>query len=112
LALSSRNEYLDSEQRRAATILNGALSEASQAYDEGERNTGRLVELVRSRLEQEPLARIDYVSVNDAESLETLDRLDNGPALMSLAVFVGETRLIDNVVLGKAKKHDAAGMNA
>jgi pantoate--beta-alanine ligase len=65
--------------------------------------------LVRTTIEKEPLARIDYVSINDAETLERLDRIDERPALISLAVFVGQTRLIDNVVLGKNKKHEAAG---
>jgi pantoate--beta-alanine ligase len=112
LALSSRNAYLDAGQRRAAAVLNSALSEAGHAYGEGERHGGRLVELVRSRLEQEPLVRIDYVSLNDAETLAKLDWLEERPALLSLAAFVGETRLIDNVVLGKPKGHDAAGANA
>lgn len=112
LALSSRNNYLDDEQRRAAAVLNRALSKASAAYDEGERNAARLTELVRTTIEGEPLARIDYVSVNDAETLERLDKIDDHPALVSLAVFVGKTRLIDNVVLGKTKKHEVAGANA
>jgi len=112
LALSSRNARLDAEQRRAAAVLSNALSEASRAFDDGERNSGRLLEIVGARIDQEPLARIDYVSINDAETLENLDRLDERPVLLSLAAFVGETRLIDNVVLGKTKKHEAAGANA
>jgi len=109
LAMSSRNNYLNDEQRRAATVLNRALTQAREAYEEGEQNTTRLVEMVREAIEKEPLARIDYVSVNDAETLERLDKIDDRLALVSLAVFVGETRLIDNVVLGKTKKHVAAG---
>jgi pantoate--beta-alanine ligase len=109
LARSSRNNYLDDEQRRAAAVLNRALSKAGAAYDEGERNAARLIELVRTTIEREPLARIDYVSVNDAETLDRLDKIDDRSALVSLAVFVGETRLIDNVVLGKTKKQEAAG---
>jgi pantoate--beta-alanine ligase len=108
LAMSSRNSYLDNEQRRAATILHRALSKAGAAYDEGERSAARLIELVRTMIEAEPLARIDYVSVNDSETLERLDKIDDHTALVSLAVFVGKTRLIDNVVLGKTKKHEAA----
>ena len=111
LARSSRNNYLDDEQRRAATVVHRALSKASEAYDEGERNAARLTELVRTTIEKEPLARIDYVSVNDAETLDRLDKIDDRTALVSLAVFIGKTRLIDNVVLGKAKKHEA-GANA
>ncbi len=108
LAMSSRNNYLDDEQRRAATVLKRALSKASEAYEEGEHSATRLTELVRATIEKEPLARIDYVHVNDAETLEQLDKLDDRPALISLAVFLGSTRLIDNVVLGKTKKHAAA----
>ena len=109
LAMSSRNAYLDKSQREAATVLNRALKQARTAYDEGERNALRLIELVRAAIEAQPLARIDYVSVNDAVSLEKLEKLDDRPALLSLAVFIGKTRLIDNVVLGKAQKYDAAG---
>jgi pantoate--beta-alanine ligase len=109
LAMSSRNDYLNDEQRRAAAVLHRSLSRALEAFEEGERNGTRLTELVRTTIEKEPLARIDYVSINDAETLERLDRIDERPALISLAVFVGQTRLIDNVVLGKNKKHEAAG---
>jgi pantoate--beta-alanine ligase len=109
LAMSSRNAYLDAEQRRAASVLHRSLSQAREAYEEGERSATRLSELVRTTIAEEPLARIDYVSVNDVETLARLDKLDDRSALISLAVFVGKTRLIDNVVLGKAKKHDVAG---
>ena len=103
LALSSRNNYLDDDQRRAATVLNRALSQAREVYDEGEHSAARLIEFVRATVEAEPLARIDYASVNDAETLEKLEKIEDRPALVSLAVFIGNTRLIDNVVLGKAK---------
>jgi pantoate--beta-alanine ligase len=112
LALSSRNDYLSDEERRAAGVLYRALSQAAAAYDEGEHSAARLIELVRSSIEQERLARVDYVSVNDAETLEKLDKLDDRPALVSIAVFIGNTRLIDNIVLGKAKKQDAARAKA
>jgi pantoate--beta-alanine ligase len=59
-------------------------------------------------IEQEPQARIDYISLNDAETLEKLDRIDERSALLSLAVFIGKTRLIDNTVLGN-RKQDAVG---
>ena len=109
LAMSSRNDYLDDEQRRAAAVLHRSLSQAREAFEEGERSATRLTELVRTTIEAEPLARIDYVSINDAKTLARLDKIDERPALISLAVFVGKTRLIDNVVLGKIKKQDAAG---
>lgn len=108
LAMSSRNSYLTEEGRRAAAVLSRALSKALRAYDDGEHNALRLVELVRSTVTKEPLVRIEYVSINDAETLDPLDRIEEAPALLSLAAFVGRTRLIDNVVLGKTKKQDAA----
>ena len=108
LALSSRNDYLDDEHRSAATVLYRSLSRAAAEYDEGERNTARLIEAVKSTVATEPLARLDYVSVNDAETLEPLGELGDRTALISMAVFIGKTRLIDNVVLGKAKEQDAA----
>jgi pantoate--beta-alanine ligase len=110
LAMSSRNDYLNEEQRRAAAVLHRSLSQAREAFEEGERSATRLTELVRTTIEKEPLARIDYVSINDAETLAQLDKIDDRLALVSLAVFVGKTRLIDNVLLGKTKKHETAGV--
>jgi len=112
LALSSRNAYLGQEERRAATVLNRALAQANEAYEAGEHHAGRLIELVRSQIEHESLVRIDYVSINDAETLEKLDKVDDDrPTLLSLAAFIGKTRLIDNVILGKPQKN-AASANA
>jgi len=108
LALSSRNAYLTDEQKRAATVLHWGLSQARSAYESGERNGVRLLELVRSTIAAEPLARIDYVSLNDAETLEPLEHIAERPALLSLAVYLGKTRLIDNMVLGQTEKQDAA----
>jgi pantoate--beta-alanine ligase len=112
LALSSRNQYLSEEQRRAATVLRRALTKARAEYNEGEHNAARLIEVVQKTIATEPLARVDYVSVNDLETLEEVDRIDDRPALVSLAAFIGKTRLIDNVVLGKTKQQDAAGATA
>ena len=111
LAMSSRNVYLTREERIAATALNRALLKAAAAFAEGERSAGRLIEIARLTLESEPLARIDYVELNDAETLQPLERMNGRPALLSLAVFIGNTRLIDNLVLGKAERN-AAGANA
>lgn len=112
LAMSSRNEFLDDEQRRAAVALNQALLKAQEAYDAGEQNVPRLIEIARTVVENEPLARIDYISVNDAETFEKLDKIDDRPALISLAVFIGNTRLIDNILLRTAKESEAAGAKA
>jgi pantoate--beta-alanine ligase len=108
LAMSSRNNYLTDEERQAAAVLNRGLTKAREAYEEGERNGARLIEIARTAIEKEPLARIDYLSLNDAETLGKLDKIEDRPALLSLAAFIGSTRLIDNVVLGKAKKETAA----
>jgi pantoate--beta-alanine ligase len=98
LALSSRNVYLSPEERTAAAVLSRALRLAEQRYRDGERSGTRLREIMRAELAAEPLAHPDYVSVADADSLEELDAVD-GPTLLSLAVRIGKTRLIDNIPL-------------
>jgi pantoate--beta-alanine ligase len=108
LALSSRNAYLTAEEKRAATVLHRGLSQAASAYENGERDGTRLLELVRSTIVAESLARVDYISLNDAETLAPLERIADRPALLSLAVYLGKTRLIDNMVLGQTEKQDAA----
>lgn len=104
LALSSRNVYLNEDERGAATILHRALERAETAYENGERTGQRLAEIVRSVIEQESLARLEYVSIADADTLEKLDKLDNRTALVSLAARFGKTRLIDNIVLNPARQ--------
>lgn len=105
LALSSRNAYLNDEQRKAAAVLYRALSQAREVYLEGERNPKRLAEAVRAQVESEPLARLEYVGVVDAETMEKFDRIpEERPALIALAAHVGPTRLIDNIVLQPARQ--------
>jgi pantoate--beta-alanine ligase len=99
LAMSSRNVYLTPEQRRAATVLSRALRLAETRCVGGERDAGVLRTAMSETIGSEPLAAIDYVSVADAETLEELERID-WPALASLAVRFGSTRLIDNTTLG------------
>jgi pantoate--beta-alanine ligase len=103
LALSSRNSYLDGEERRAAVVLYRSLGRAKEAYKSGERSGTRLADIVKATVDAEPRARLDYVSVADAETLEPLDKLDERTVLLALAVRIGKTRLIDNVVLNKKK---------
>ena len=104
LALSSRNSYLSTEDRRAAAILYRALSQAREVYNEGERNPKKLAEVVRAQLAAEPRAALEYVGVVDAETMEKLDRVsDERPVLIALAARIGATRLIDNIVLQPAK---------
>lgn len=99
LAMSSRNVYLDIEQRKAATILYRSLSAAKDLYDAGERNGETIRSRMKNVLASEPLAEPQYVSCADADTLEELDEI-KGKALLSLAVFFGKTRLIDNFMLG------------
>lgn len=98
LAMSSRNTYLNPEERRAAMVLFRALQAAKARYEAGERDAERLREAMREVIRAEPLARIDYVSVAHPETLQELERVE-GPALLSLAVYIGTTRLIDNLML-------------
>ncbi len=100
LAMSSRNRYLDPEQRRAAGILWRALSAAKQAVAEGERVANRVRQILTSTLQSEHTALVDYAEVADAETLERLDELaPNRRAVGLLAVRFGATRLIDNALL-------------
>ena len=98
LAMSSRNAYLSPEERKAATILHRALQHAEALYADGERNASKLRGEMERLLRSEPLARPDYVSVANAEDLTELDTVGR-KALVSLAVRIGRTRLIDNIVL-------------
>jgi pantoate--beta-alanine ligase len=99
LALSSRNIYLNPQERQAATVLFRALSAAKSAYDSGERAAENLRTLVVSTVAAEPLARLQYVSCADYDSLEELETV-RAKALISMAVFMGKTRLIDNFMIG------------
>ncbi len=101
LAMSSRNAYLSQEQRAAAPVLFRALSAAAMAWAAGQRDAEDLRQLMAGIIDAEPLARRQYVSVADPVTLQELE----GPvadALLSMAVVVGTTRLIDNLVLGEA----------
>jgi pantoate--beta-alanine ligase len=99
LAMSSRNTYLDPRERAAATVLFRALSAARSAYERGERNAEALRQVMRATVNTEPLARLQYVSCSDYDTLEELEQV-SGKTLLSMAVFLGKTRLIDNFVIG------------
>jgi pantoate--beta-alanine ligase len=98
LALSSRNEYLDPEQRRHATVLYRALAEARARVEAGERDAATVRRHLVERLASAPGAVVDYAAVVDYDTLEPLDRL-RGQVLIALAVKFGATRLIDNVIV-------------
>jgi pantoate--beta-alanine ligase len=115
LALSSRNTYLDAEQRRAAPVLYRALSAAKAAFNGGERNGDQLRAIMRGVIEAEPLAKLDYVSAADATTLQELGPRPNPASaplhtaatgeevLLSLAVRVGQPRLIDNFLYDRGE---------
>jgi pantoate--beta-alanine ligase len=99
LAMSSRNAYLDPDERRAATVLYRALEAGRRAYAAGERDADRLRQILQTVLAEDPRAEVQYISAADPNTLQEL----RGPvesALLSLAVFIGKTRLIDNIVVG------------
>jgi pantoate--beta-alanine ligase len=98
LAMSSRNAYLNRKERKGATVLFRALSAAKKAFDEGERESENLKRILRDTVGAEPLAKLQYVSCADTESLIGVEQV-RGKALLSLAAFVGKTRLIDNLIL-------------
>ncbi|MDE2859909.1 MAG: pantoate--beta-alanine ligase [Chloroflexota bacterium] len=99
LAMSSRNAYLSPDQRRAAPVVYAALQAAQELYADGARQASAVREAMQRVLASEPLAQPEYVSIADPGTLAELELID-GPALASLAVRIGTTRLIDNVVLG------------
>ncbi|MFA5056145.1 MAG: pantoate--beta-alanine ligase [Dehalococcoidia bacterium] len=100
LAMSSRNVRLNPEERKAAVVLWQALSLARGQWENGQRDASHLREAMLALIQKEPLATIDYVSVADPQTLIELDMI-NRTALLSLAVKVGKTRLIDNILLGE-----------
>jgi pantoate--beta-alanine ligase len=98
LALSSRNAYLSPEERKAALVLSISLRWAERAVAAGERDAAKVVAGIRSAIEAEPLARIDYVEAVDPANLEPIAEI-RAEVLIALAVFIGSTRLIDNTRL-------------
>jgi pantoate--beta-alanine ligase len=98
LAMSSRNIYLNSEERRAAPVISRSLNEARVLLDGGERRADRILSVIRSRIEAEPSARVDYIEAVDPDNLAPAPGLSPG-TLIALAVFIGRTRLIDNLIV-------------
>jgi len=100
LAISSRNAYLNEEERRSAPVLYRALSAARRAIECGETDADKLRDLMKSTIASDPLARIDYLSVSDPDTLEELDSVQ-GKALLAGAIWIGKARLIDNILIGQ-----------
>jgi len=101
LAMSSRNALLSAEQHGKAVVIIEALRAAKLAFKKGERNASDLTQIVRNRIEAEPLAKLDYVAVVDRDSLQSVERIGDEETLIAIAVYFGEVRLIDNVILNR-----------
>jgi pantoate--beta-alanine ligase len=99
LAMSSRNAYLDPQQRRSALVLYRSLMEVQKGFEQGEHNAAKLIEAGKRVFESEPAVRLDYLDIVDADTLEAAEDVW-GLMLVAVAAFVGTTRLIDNIVLG------------
>jgi pantoate--beta-alanine ligase len=100
LALSSSNINLSTAERKAAIVLRRALERCRALSTAGERDSARLIGSMRAILEAEPLARIDYVAITDTDQLNQIDVIpSDSPALVSIAAYIGATRLTDNIVL-------------
>lgn len=97
LAKSSRNTYLNPQERQAALVLSRSLKLGKQMMDSGEKDTKAVISAIRSEIEKEPLAKIDYVEIVDWNTLEPVETVE-GPVLTAIAVYIGKTRLIDNFI--------------
>ncbi|NLL05472.1 MAG: pantoate--beta-alanine ligase [Clostridiaceae bacterium] len=98
LAMSSRNVYLNSEERKSAIILSKSLFEAEELIKQGERNCAKIVQYLKDKIGSEALAEIDYVEVVSGDGLEVIEQI-SGSVLIALAVRFGKTRLIDNIMV-------------
>lgn len=98
LAMSSRNNYLNPQERQAALVLYRSLKLAEKLIKEGERKAANIIHQMEQLIAKEPLAKIDYISITDNKNLQELEVIDN-EVLIALAVYMGKTRLIDNIVI-------------
>jgi pantoate--beta-alanine ligase len=98
LAMSSRNTYLNAEERKQAVVLHQSLKLAQKLYADGEKDAKAIVKQMTALIGRQPLANIEYISIADTETLDELDKIESA-ALVSMAVSFGKTRLIDNVVI-------------
>lgn len=98
LAKSSRNTYLDTEERKAALILNQSIELGKKMIEDGERSSLAVIKAMTDKINTEPLAKIDYVNVVNALSIEPVDTI-SGNILVAIAVYIGKTRLIDNFMI-------------
>ncbi|MFT3745014.1 MAG: pantoate--beta-alanine ligase [Pyrinomonadaceae bacterium] len=101
LAMSSRNERLSAEEREKAVVIINALREAKIAFKKGERNASELTQIVKKHIATEPLAKLDYVEIVDRDSMQRLEKVGDSEALIVIAAYFGDVRLIDNVILNR-----------
>ncbi len=101
LAMSSRNQYLSAEQRRAAPVLFRALTQAQKLFASGERDAQAITRAMQQTIAAEPLGVLDYIAVNDAQRLAPVTIIHEQAVIVSLAVRFGTTRLIDNMILSR-----------
>ncbi|HMU33386.1 MAG TPA: pantoate--beta-alanine ligase [Pyrinomonadaceae bacterium] len=101
LAMSSRNERLSDEGREKAVVLINALREAKKAFKNGERNAADLAQIVRTVIEEEPSAELDYVAIVDRETLQPIEKIGDSEVLLAAAIKIDGVRLIDNVILNR-----------
>lgn len=97
LAKSSRNTYLNKEERQASTIINKSLKKAKTLIKSGERDSKHVIDFIKNEINKEPLAKIDYVSIVDNNTIKNIKTIEDG-SLIAVAVFIGNTRLIDNFI--------------
>jgi pantoate--beta-alanine ligase len=98
LAMSSRNAYLSPQERKTALVANRSLTETKNRFDQGERNAIALIAVGKQIVAQEPAARLDYFEIVNPVTLDPMQELTS-PALVAVGVFIGNTRLIDNILL-------------
>lgn len=97
LAKSSRNIYLSKEERQASTIINKSLKKAKALIKSGERDSKNVIDFIKNEINKEPLAKIDYVSIVDNNTMKNIKTIEDG-SLIAVAVFIVNTRLIDNFI--------------
>lgn len=98
LAMSSRNKYLNAEERQAALVLSQSLFLAQRLIGQGRNDAKEIYNLIKNKISSEPLAKIDYIAIVNANNLEEVDKIEKN-TLIALAVFIGKTRLIDNIII-------------
>lgn len=98
LAKSSRNTYLNAQERQAALVLSRSLAAGKKLTDAGEKNAAAVIGAIKAEIEKEPLAKIDYVDIVDFETITPVERIGES-TLVAIAVYIGKTRLIDNMII-------------